>query len=310
MPSKKWTFVCMSDREDPVTQYSVSGGAMHYLASFGAGFVLVVTALSMIVALNGSARYDVLKLQREKSLLSAEIGEIQGRVAQMEGSIDALIEMDESFRLLAGLEPIDEEIFEVGVGGPGMLTPESSLLWSEDPVSAAMTFATSYDILALERRTQLLSVSLSEATDSLLSHNNQLESMPTISPVTGGPITSRFSPARMHPIYDRALPHAGVDLHAPEGTPILATAKGVVSYVGWRPGYGNTVEVDHGFGRMTRYAHASKILVERDQQVDRWDAIAQVGKTGTATAEHVHYEIWVGGRAMDPQDYILNGMIP
>ena len=96
----------------------------------------------------------------------------------------------------------------------------------------------------------------------------------------------------MHPIYDKALPHEGIDLHAPEGTPILSTAKGVVSYVGWRPGYGNTVEVDHGFGYMTRYAHASKFLVERGQPVDRGNPIAQVGQTGTATAEHVHYEIW------------------
>ena len=282
---------------------------MHYLASLGAGFVLTVTALSMILALNGSARYDVLKLQRQKSLLSDEIEEIQGRVAQMEESVDVLIDKDESFRLLAGLDVIDEEIFEVGVGGPGILTPQSSPLWVEDPVAAAVTFATSYDILALERRAQLLSESLSEAMDSLQAHHDLLRSTPSISP-TDGPITSRFSHARMHPIYDKALPHEGIDLHAPEGTPILATAKGVVSYKGWRTGYGNTIEIDHGFGYMTRYAHASKFLVERGQAVERGMAIAQVGQTGTATAEHVHYEIWVGGRAMDPQDYILNGMIP
>ena len=309
MQDKRWTFVCLSDREERVRQYSLSGGALHYLASLGAGFVLTVTALSMILALNGSARHDALKLQREKSLLSAEIGEIQGRVALMESSIDVLMEKDESIRLFAGLEAIDEEIFEVGVGGPGMLTPESSALWLEDPAAAALTFATSYDILALERRAQLLSESLSEAMDSLQAHHDVLRSRPSISP-TDGPITSRFSLARMHPIYDRALPHEGIDLHAPEGTPIQATAKGVVSYVGWRPGYGNTVEIDHGFGFMTRYAHASKFLVERGQQVDRWDVIAQVGQTGTATAEHVHYEVWFGGRALDPQEYILNGMIP
>ena len=309
MPNKQWTFVCMSDREDPVRQFSLSGGAMHYVASLGAGFVLTVTALSMILALNGSARFDVLKLQREKSLLSAEIGEIQGRVAQIEGSIDVLIEKDESFRLLAGLEPIDEEIFEVGVGGPGTLTPEFSPLWEEDPAAAAVTFATSYDILALERRARLLSESLTEAMDSLQAHNDLLGSTPTMSP-TDGPITSGFSLARMHPIYHEDLAHEGVDIYAPEGTPILATAKGVVSYVGWRPGYGNTVEIDHGYGYMTRYAHASKFLVERDQEVARGLAIAQVGQTGTATAEHVHYEVWLGGRAQDPQRYILPGVIP
>ena len=309
MPNRRWTFVCMADHDNRARQYSISSGALHYLASLGAGFVVTVTALSMLVALNGSARYDVLKLQRQKSLLSEEIRGIQGRVVQMEGSIEVLIEKDESFRLLAGLDVIDEEIFQVGVGGPGMLTPESSLLWKEDPKAAAVTFATSYDILALERRAKLLSESLSEAMDSLQAHHDLLRSTPSISP-TDGPITSGFSYARMHPIWDRELPHEGIDLHAPEGTPILATANGVVSYVGWRTGYGNTVEIDHGFGYMTRYAHASKFLVERGQTVTRGMAIAQVGQTGTATAEHVHYEVWVGGRAMDPQDYILSGVIP
>jgi murein DD-endopeptidase MepM/ murein hydrolase activator NlpD len=309
MQNKQWTFVCMSDRDDPVRQYSLSGRAMHYVASLGAGFVLTVTALAMIVALNGSARYDVLKLQREKVLLSAEIGEIQGRVAEVEGSIEVLIEKDEGIRLFAGLEAIDEEIFEVGVGGPGTPTPESSPLWVEDPAAAAVTFATSYDILALERRARLLSESLTEAMDSLQSHNDQLLSMPSISP-TDGPITSGFSLARLHPIYHDERMHEGVDIYAPEGTPILATAKGAVSYVGYKPGYGNTVEIDHGYGYMTRYAHASKFLVERGQTVDRGNPVAQVGQTGTATAEHVHYEIWVNGRAMDPQDYILNGVIP
>ena len=309
MPNRRWTFVCIGDHDNRTRQYSASSDAISYLASLGAGFVLIVTALSMIVALNGSARYDVLKLERQRSLLSEEIVEIQGRVAQIAGSIDGLIDKDESFRLLAGLDVIDEEIFQVGVGGPGTPTPESSPLWIEDPVAAAVTFATSYDIRALERRTQLLSESLAEAMDSLQSHHDLLRSTPSLSP-TDGYITSRFSNARMHPIWDRELPHEGIDLHAPEGTPILATADGVVSYVGWRTGYGNTVEVDHGFGYMTRYAHALKFLVERGQQVDRGMAVAQVGQTGTATAEHVHYEIWVGGRAMDPQDYILDGVIP
>ena len=95
-----------------------------------------------------------------------------------------------------------------------------------------------------------------------------------------------------------------------EGTPILAAANGVVSYVGWKTGYGNTVEVDHGFGYMTRYAHASKFLVEKGQGVERGSALAQVGHTGTATADHLHYEVWEGGRAKNPQDYILNGMVP
>ena len=102
----------------------------------------------------------------------------------------------------------------------------------------------------------------------------------------------------------------GMDFSAVEGTPIVSAAKGVVSYAAWKSGYGYTVEVDHGFGIMTRYAHSSKILVERGQAVARGVILAQVGRSGTATASHLHYEIWVHGVAKNPVDYILNGVIP
>ena len=309
MADRRWTFLCVSDDENRVHQYSLSRGALHYTASVVAGVVVTLTAMAMMIVVDGAARHQARKLQREKLLLTEEIQQIQSRVSQMESSIDGIIEQDERYRLLAGLDAIDEEIFQVGVGGPGMLTPRSSELWADDPKSAELTFATSYDILALERRARLLSESLSEATDSLEAHYDLLESTPSIIP-TEGFITSGFSYARIHPIYHKELPHEGIDLHAPKGTLILAAAKGVVSYVGWKTGYGNTVEVDHGFEYMTRYAHASKFLVETGQVVERGVALAQVGQTGTATADHLHYEVWVGGRAKDPQDYILNGMIP
>jgi murein DD-endopeptidase MepM/ murein hydrolase activator NlpD len=269
----------------------------------------LVTGLATFVAVDGSARYQAHKLELEKSLLTQELQTIQTRVAQMESSIDGLIDQDKSFRLLAGLGIIDEEIFQVGVGGPGMLTPESSPLWDVDPATAKETFATSYDLLALERRARLLSESLAEATDSLAAHHDLLESWPSIVP-TEGLLSSGFSYARLHPIYHKELPHPGIDLHALKGTPILAAAKGTVSYAGWKSGYGYTIEVHHGFGFMTRYAHASEILVRKGQKITRGDVLGQVGRTGTATADHLHYEVWVGGKAVNPLDYVLSGVIP
>ena len=123
-------------------------------------------------------------------------------------------------------------------------------------------------------------------------------------------VSSQFTQARLHPIYHEELPHVGIDLSAVEGTPILSAAKGFVSYAGWKSGYGYTVEVNHGFGIMTRYAHSSQILVGPGQAVARNEVLAQVGRTGTATASHLHYEVWVDGEAKDPRDYILNGVIP
>lgn len=309
MADKRWTFLCIRDEESPVRQYSVPATTLHYLACLAGGLIIVLTGLVMMVAVDGSARYQVRRLLGEKVLLTQELQQIQERVSQMEGSIDDLIDQDERFRLLAGLNAIDEEIFQVGVGGPGTLTPQSSPLWEADPAMAAETFATSYDLLALERRARLLSNSLSEATDSLTAHYDLLESTPSILPADGY-LSSGFSKARLHPIHHKELPHPGIDLHAPEGTPILAAAKGVVSYAGWKSGYGYTVEIDHGFGFMTRYAHASKLLVRKAQRVVRGEVVAQVGQTGTATASHLHYEVWVGGKAKNPLDYVSIGVIP
>ena len=299
----------MSDEGSPIRQYSASPRTLHFLGSLFGGFTILVTGLAVFVAIDGSVRFEARKLEVQKSLLTQELQTIQGRVAQMEGSIDGLIEQDERFRLLAGLGIIDAEIFQVGVGGPGMLTPESSPLWEADPATAKETFATSYDLLALERRARLLSESLAEATDSLASHHDLLESWPSIVP-TDGLLSSGFSYARLHPIYHKELPHPGIDLHALRGTPILAAAKGSVSYAGWKSGYGYTIEISHGFGFMTRYAHADEILVQKGQKILRGDVLGQVGRTGTATADHLHYEVWVGGKAKNPLDYVLSGVIP
>tara|TARA_B100001123_G_scaffold92297_1_gene106258 strand:+ start:16760 stop:17689 length:930 start_codon:yes stop_codon:yes gene_type:complete len=309
MPDKRWTFLCVLGEGNPIRQYRISPRTIYYLASVLSFFAIMLAGLTMILVIDGSARYQAHKLEQDKSLLTQELLTIKGQVAQMEGDIDQLIEQEQRFRLLAGLGTIDKEVFEVGIGGPGMPTPQSSILWEADPATAKETFATSYDILALQRRAKLLSESFAEATDSLQSHYNLLESTPSIVP-TDGLLSSGFSYARLHPIYHKELPHAGIDLHAPNGTPILAAAKGVVSFAGWKSGYGYTVEVDHGFGYLTRYAHVSEILAKKNQKVARGDALAHVGKTGTATASHLHYEVWVNGKAKDPLDYVLSGVIP
>ncbi len=309
MADKRWTFLCLSDEGSPIRQYSASPRALHFFGSLFGGFAILVTGLAVFVAVDGSSRLQANQLELEKSLLTQELQTIQSRVAQMEGSIDGLIDQDERFRLLAGLGTIDEEIFQVGVGGPGMLTPESSPLWEADPATAKETFATSYDLLALERRARLLSESLSEAMDSLTAHHDLLESSPSIVP-TEGLLSRGFSYARLHPIYHKELPHPGIDLHALEGTPFLSAAKGTVSYAGWKSGYGYTVEVTHGFGFMTRYAHASEILARKGQAVVRGDVLGQIGQTGTTTAAHLHYEVWVNGKATNPVEYILTGVIP
>jgi murein DD-endopeptidase MepM/ murein hydrolase activator NlpD len=160
------------------------------------------------------------------------------------------------------------------------------------------------DLNALIRRANLLASSFEEAKDSLASHSQRLAATPSIMP-TQGWLTSAFSSMREHPILHIARPHEGIDVTAPMGSPIEAPAAGVVTDAGWESGYGNTVTIDHGYGIVTKFAHASKLLVRTGQRVSRGQRIALVGNTGLATGPHLHYEVHVNGRPVDPLKYVL-----
>ncbi|HVP68876.1 MAG TPA: peptidoglycan DD-metalloendopeptidase family protein [Anaeromyxobacteraceae bacterium] len=119
-------------------------------------------------------------------------------------------------------------------------------------------------------------------------------------PVAGAPTSSPFG-LRSDPFSGRPAQHSGLDLAAPEGTPVGASAPGVVVSAGPRAGYGLAVEIDHGGGVSTLYGHASELLVEPGQRVERGQAIARVGETGRATGPHLHFEVRTQGIPVDPQ---------
>ncbi|MGF1597645.1 MAG: peptidoglycan DD-metalloendopeptidase family protein [Acidimicrobiales bacterium] len=121
------------------------------------------------------------------------------------------------------------------------------------------------------------------------------------------PIVGRVSSPygyRIHPIYRTRKLHSGLDVAAPRGTPIASTSSGTVIFAGVRGGYGNTVIVDHGGGITSLYAHLSQIGSSEGASVDRGDVIGHVGATGTATGNHLHLEIRVGGEPVDPAPYL------
>jgi murein DD-endopeptidase MepM/ murein hydrolase activator NlpD len=118
-----------------------------------------------------------------------------------------------------------------------------------------------------------------------------------------GAIASRFSRARRHPLLHVIRPHLGVDVAAPRGTQITAPAPGRVSFVGRKFGFGLVVEIDHGNGVTTRYAHCGSALVSEGARVQRGVAIATVGTSGLSTGPHLHYEVLVNGRQVDPLRY-------
>ena len=304
MTGDRWTFLVVRGDMGPVRQYSLSARALRVGAWIGGFAVLFAIAFSLGIGLDGTARFQAWQLRARNDVLEAALTQFQGRIQTLEATLDRMAENDAQFRSVAGLELIDAEVLQAGVGGPGLGSPETSPLWSTDSLMSKTVFAASYDLNALERRTRLLAESLSEATDSVLSHRDLLESTPSILPAAGW-LSSSYSQARMHPIHNRPLPHEGVDIAAPKGTPIYAAAKGRVVRAGWVVGYGLTVEINHGYGYSTLYGHASKLIGQVGQEVRRGEIIAQVGSTGIATASHLHYEVRVNGVAEDPATFIL-----
>lgn len=122
-------------------------------------------------------------------------------------------------------------------------------------------------------------------------------------PIKKGYISSYYG-YRNHPIKKRSIFHRGIDFVSKQDTPILAVASGVVSWAGPRGGYGNLVEIDHGDGYSTRYAHNNKLFVSVGDLVNQGDEIAEMGSTGKVTGTHVHFEVWRQGKSENPMDYL------
>jgi len=304
MIGDRWTFLLVRDGHSTVKQYSLSSRLLRILVGGGLVAALILIGYAVTIGVDGYARLQSAQLDTRNTVLQDELQQFQTRVDHLESTLNHIAQNDARFRSIAGLESIDSEVLQAGVGGPGLVGPEAHSLWTIDPSISENLFEVSYDLNQLERRARLLSSSLAEATDSVLAHRDLLESTPSILP-TPGWLSSSYSESRMHPIHNRPLPHPGVDISAPKGTSIYAAAKGQVIRAGWVVGYGLTIEIDHGFGYVTLYGHASELVASQNEEVQRGDVIARVGSTGIATSPHLHYEVRVQGIAQNPANFIL-----
>ena len=152
---------------------------------------------------------------------------------------------------------------------------------------------------SLDPRFQRLGVSLARM-DAL---ENGLASIPQVSPAHVAYVSSSFG-YRADPFTGGAAFHAGLDFPGPRGSPIYAAAKGKVSFVGPRQGYGNCIEITHGNGLMTRYGHLSKFSARVGDKVNAGDVIAAMGNTGRSTGPHLHFEVRINGRAVNPRPFL------
>lgn len=164
----------------------------------------------------------------------------------------------------------------------------------------------------LERELVVQSRSFDQLTALARSSSDRLAHIPAIQPVSELSLKQMASGygRRVDPVYGTVKMHEGMDFACDTGTPVYATGDGTVTSAEWNSGYGNMVEIDHGYGYTTRYAHLSKIDVKPGQKVSRGDRIAASGNTGKSTGPHVHYEVRLRGVPQNPVNYYFYDLSP
>jgi murein DD-endopeptidase MepM/ murein hydrolase activator NlpD len=218
--------------------------------------------------------------------LARKLGEMQARMVQ----IDALGDR------VAGLAGLHPEEFKKPQGAGGSLVPGQPMTLDE-----IMAVANGLELVSDTRMDWLTAVET-----RLFDQKMQTALQPTEKPVKDVMIGSRFG-FRIDPFSGERAMHTGLDFPAEVGTPILAAAGGVVIVQEYHAAYGNMVEVDHGNGLVTRYAHASATFVKKGDIVQRGQKIAAGGSTGRSSGPHLHFEVWVSGVPQDPQRFLAAG---
>lgn len=234
-------------------------------------------------------------LAKENILLNKKLGQIETELTQLKQIIVELAEFDSKLRVATAMELVPIELREMGVGGVASV----NFVDQNDNFSQIEN-----TIAELTRQCQFQKQSFAEIESYLKQQEKVLNHTPSIMPV-GGWISSSYG-YRRDPFTGRRLMHNGLDIVAPPGTPIVATADGRVCFAGVRPGYGKVIEIDHGYGYITFYGHCANIRKGYGEMVKRGEVIATVGRSGKTTGYHLHYGIKVSGSWINPLNYILD----
>lgn len=281
-------------------------------------FVMVGTGIAVTLT-----AYDYVRLRKSEPYTSqleqqiaAQSAEIKNRRQQLEtlvSGIDglrskmlALSELEDKICQIAGGAGTRANIqsgadsFD-GMGGP---LPEDSDLQQMISGKDDALQQIHYQLRLLEENSTVQIEQLESVLDYLATHRKLFDCTPSLRP-SRGRLTAGYG-YRKSPFNGRRELHKGLDIAGPSGTPILATADGVVSFVGRKKDFGRVMEIDHGRGIITRYSHCKKLLKKRGTKVKRGETIATMGSSGRSTGSHLHYEVRLNGIPLDPAKFILN----
>ncbi|PKL81888.1 MAG: hypothetical protein CVV24_12990 [Ignavibacteriae bacterium HGW-Ignavibacteriae-3] len=243
---------------------------------------------------------EVKSLKRNNTILKEKFDHLLDQYKGLDERIASISSQSKDLRLKANLEPLDPgETF--GTGGDVFQPIKiSSLGGYENYIDKLDSYV---DNISL--KVKLEKNNYDEISKSLADNEKLFDVLPAIRPCEGS-IADDFG-MRMHPILKFMRMHNGIDIITDTGTKVYAPGAGVVSFAGKRGGYGNTLEVDHGFGYKTIYAHLEAIKVKKGQHLQRGDFIALTGNSGKlSTGPHLHYEVRQNGIALDPRNFIYD----
>ncbi|KMP11044.1 peptidase M23 [Candidatus Nitromaritima sp. SCGC AAA799-A02] len=280
---------------------------------FRAGLLVV---LIILVGLAGSSAYltqryfqlvgeeaELTELRRESKIRKIQVEKFAQQVKNFESEMSRLERFEKKLRVITALEDSPQSVAKNwGVGGPYGLSSQS-LTTSLEREARSLAEKLSSNLGHLTTQAKIQTISFQELDDFFKNQTSLLLATPSIWP-TRGWVTSSFG-FRKSPFTGLREKHEGWDIAARSGSAIRSTADGIVVVQGREYGYGNMIEVDHGYGLVTRYGHNAKHLVKVGARVKRGQIIATVGNTGRSTGPHLHYEVLLNGVPMNPKNYIL-----
>jgi murein DD-endopeptidase MepM/ murein hydrolase activator NlpD len=243
---------------------------------------------------------ELERLRFENQHLEEKYEQLRWNLAEVSDRYDELVRKETEIRSIFGLSEIDEEERQLGIGGPVAYNPTELTQFEQDAM------ATEVEVDRILRLSRFELEKYDEVEQSLLKVKDRLNHTPSVWPTKGW--VSRGYGMKHDPFTGYKQMHRGMDIANRTGTPIIATADGVVKGVHNDNMMGKYIVIDHGYGFKSRYGHLSKVKVNRGQKVKRGDVIALMGSTGYSTGPHLHYEVIRNSKFYNPTKYILNDM--
>jgi murein DD-endopeptidase MepM/ murein hydrolase activator NlpD len=300
---RRWTILIVPHDSESPRQYEIGEGGLRAITGALSAAGLLVLAAAILL-FSPWATPGARLAARDNLKLAAEIASMDSSFAELGDSIDVLAGREAAFRKLAGITTVDSARSVANTTRSNVTVDRATMTSRPRPFAQFFGNRERPDADVLIRRAAELSTAFATVADTMESRIEKMRNTPSILP-TAGWLSGAFSRARLHPILHKVRAHEGIDVSAPSGSPIVAPAGGKVVKVSVESGYGNILEIDHGNGIRTKYAHCARILVRPGQRVERSQTIATVGNTGLSVGPHLHYEIIVEGRNVDPLKYVL-----